>query len=172
MTGETDNARRLAVVCAAVMAMALVALVALRRPSAAPVQWSIADGPGFSIALPATPTLHVVDGGTAGADTAVVRDRAYTVVWFAVAPGAPATSVLSQALAALAEVPARLLTSRPVIVGPFAGTDLTARVASDYLHGRLVVVGARAYLIAELTPTLNPPADLTELLTGFDPDTV
>lgn len=160
----------MAVAVAVLAALGVVALVVFRSAAPAMAGWDLVEGPGFTVNLPAPASPGVVPGGRAHEETAVAGDRAYTVAWYGVNPGADPLAVLSSALHALVGLPATVLHSHPAQTGPFASVDVTARLPRDYLHGRILVVAARAYLVGEITPEATPPADLTRLLAGFNPD--
>ncbi len=120
--------------------------------------------PTATVTTPAPPALGVT------VTTAVDGDEAFTVVRLGALDGAQPEAVLGAALRALSSVPATVLSVRPGRTGPFASADLTARLPSAFLHGRLMVVGHHAYLVAELGRTEVTPPDLERFLRSFDPD--
>ncbi|GAC1587413.1 MAG: hypothetical protein NVS3B21_02260 [Acidimicrobiales bacterium] len=152
---------------------ALVSWVALtpvpHRHAGLELRWFTVHERGFRIDLPAAP-VPTPGPGPAQVTTAVAAGNAFTVVWFPVAEGSDPAGVLSQALQALARAPATVTSTRPGMTGPFASADVSAKLASGFLHARLLVVGRRGYLVGVIGAAEKPPPELDRLLLGFDPD--
>lgn len=164
--------RALAVAVVVALLAGLAAWIALTplpgRPSLAP--WVTVQADGYRIDLPAPPTSATVAFGAGHVTTAVDGDNAFTVVWIPAQAGVDPTVLMSRALQALQKEPATITLTRPGLTGPFPSAEVAARLPSAYLHGRLIVVGRRTYLVAEITPGEAVPPELIRLLTGFDPD--
>lgn len=165
--------RILAFAVAAALVAGFVAWIALTPlpPASAPlVPWISVQAPGYRIDLPAPPTSETVAFGAGHVTTAVDGPDAFTVIWFPTQSGVDPTVVMSRALQAMQKEPATITLTRPGLTGPFPSAEVAARLPSAYLHGRMLVVARRTYLVAEITPGEAPPPDLTRLLSGFDPD--
>lgn len=164
--------RALAVAVGVALLAGLVAWIALTplpgRPAVVP--WITVQAPGYRIDLPTPPTSATVAFGAGHVTTAVDGNDAFTVMWIPAQAGVEPTVMLSRALQALQKEPATITQTRPGLTGPFPSAEVAARLPSAYLHGRLLVIGRRTYLVAEITPGEAVPPDLTRLLSGFDPD--
>lgn len=132
--------------------------------------WITVAGDGFKVDLPGAPVTSVVGRGTAHVTTASAGGGAFSVVWFGVPAGVQPVVALVRALQALAGGPANVISAQASRTGPFQSAEVTARLPPAFLHGRLLVVGRRAYLVAELGPSEVPPPQLERLLRSFDPD--
>ena len=165
-----------AVVVAAVAVVALVAgfvaWIALTPlpGSPRPEPWLTVQAAGYQVDVPSPPTSNTVAFGAGHVTTSVEGANAFTVIWIPTPGGVDPTVVLSRFLQALGREPATLMLTKPGLTGPFPSADVAARLPSAYLHGRILVVARRTYLVAEMTPGEAVPKDLTRLLTGFDPD--
>lgn len=165
-----------AVVVAAVAAVALVAAfvawIALTPLPGAPrpEPWLTVQAAGYQVEVPSPPTSNTVAFGAGHVTTSVEGANAFTVIWIPTPGGVDPTVVMSRFLQALGREPATLTLTKPGLTGPFPSADVVARLPSAYLHGRILVVARRTYLVAEITPGEAVPKDLTRLLTGFDPD--
>lgn len=167
---EREIGRLITVVVALALTFGLVGLVALRSRAPRPTPtWVPFDGPTFQVEMPVAPVTRSVGPGT-GAATAVVRQTAYTAVWYPVPTTTPPAVALQRALAIVGRAPARVLSSRELSIGPYSGADIVVRMPRAFLHGRILEARGRGYLVAEIAPTADPPADLTRLLQGFNPD--
>lgn len=165
-----------AVVVAAVAAVALVAAfvawIALTPLPGAPhpEPWLTVQAGGYQVEVPSPPTSNTVAFGAGHVTTSVEGANAFTVIWIPTPGGVDPTVVMSRFLQAIGREPATLTLTKPGLTGPFPSADVAARLPSAYLHGRILVVARRTYLVAEITPGEAVPKDLTRLLTGFDPD--
>lgn len=165
-----------AVVVAAVAGVALIAafvawIASTPLPGTPrPEPWLTVQAGGYHVELPAPPTSNTVAFGAGHVTTSVEGPNAFTVIWIPTQGGVDPTMVMSRVLQALSREPATLTLTRPGLTGPFPSADVAARLPSAYLHGRLLVVARRTYLVAEITPGEAVPKDLTRLLAGFDPD--
>lgn len=155
------------------LVVGLVAWIALtpvpHRHAGLELRWFTVHERGFRVDLPAAP-VPTPEPGPAQVTTSVAAGNAYTVVWFPVAEGAEPAGVLSQALQALAGTPATVTSTRPGMTGPFPSADVSAKLASGFLHARLLIVGRRGYLVGVIGAAERPPPELDRLLLGFDPD--
>jgi hypothetical protein len=167
---ERERGRLVAVVVVAAALAAVVGLVAVRsQAQPATPAWVPFDAATFHVELPAPPTTRTVpDGATVVA--AVVGQVAYVVVTYPVPAAARPLDALQHAVHELGRAPAVLTSLHPASAGAFLLADVTARLPSDFLYGRVVVGGQRGYLVGEITPTADAPSDLHRLLVGFEPE--
>lgn len=135
-----------------------------------PEPWLTVQAGGYQVEMPSPPTSNSVAFGAGHVSTSVEGVNAFTVIWIPTPGGVDPTVVMSRLLQALGREPATLTLTKPGLTGPFPSADVAARLPSAYLHGRVLVVARRTYLVAEITPGEAVPKDLTRLLTGFDPD--
>ena len=132
--------------------------------------WYSAVADGYRIDMPTVPATSVVAFGAGHVMASVDGPDAFVVVWFPTGDGSDPPGVLGRAVQALTTTPAHIISVRQGHTGPFPSTDVDARLSAAYLHGRLLVIGRRTYLVAEITPGASAPPELTRLLSGFDPD--
>lgn len=161
-----------AVVAAVALVAAFVAWIALTPlpGTPRPEPWLTVQAGGYQVEVPSPPTSNTVAFGAGHVTTSVAGANAFTVIWIPTPGGVDPTVVMSRLLQALGREPATMTLTKPGLTGPFPSADVAARLPSAYLHGRVLVVARRTYLVAELTPGEAVPKDLTRLLAGFDPD--
>jgi len=149
--------------------VAWIALTPLPTHTRSEHPWITVQASGYRVELPTAPTVQTVAFGAGHVVTSVQGPDAFSVVWFPAA-GTDPSGVLARAVQALTSAPAQITRALPSHTGPFGSTEVTARLSAVYLHGRMLVVGRRVYLVAELTPGEATPPELDRLLGGFDPD--
>lgn len=161
-----------AVVAAVALVAAFVAWIAVTPLPGSPrlAPWLTVQAAGYQVEVPSPPTSNTVAFGAGHVTTSVEGANAFTVIWIPTPGGVDPTVVMSRLLQALGREPATMTLTKPGLTGPFPSADVAARLPSAYLHGRVLVVARRTYLVAELTPGEAVPKDLTRLLAGFDPD--